>query len=171
MNQRALEKLRETHWRRGLTEAESAELAAQWAADPSARAAWTEDVALNQLLAQLPEPPRAASNFTAQVLAQAALADAGCARARARERSPLGWLTRWLPRVAVASLVLGASLAGYHEVNRRQQQALVAGAAEVSQLVASRPEWFADYDAIAAVGRAQQAPQPKADTELLALLQ
>ena len=66
-NDAFLSLLRESSWRRKLTEAEQAELRAYLAAHPDARADWEMESALNAALTRLPDAP-VPSNFTARVL-------------------------------------------------------------------------------------------------------
>ena len=118
----------------------------------------------------LPDAP-VATNFTARVL-QAVDQESATAE-RARGARALGWQgwRRWLPRMALASVVLGAGLICYHQVSerhvlaaRRDELALsVAAVSGVSSLPS--PEILKDFEAIRALN---QTPPP--DEELLALL-
>ena len=168
MKQPGLEHLRDVNGRRPLTAAEAAQVADWLAAAPDARAEWDQEAALNRALEFLPAAAPVSSNFTTLVMEQVALEEAR----RARETQPhkLGWLFRWLPRVALASVVVGGSLLGFRSLELRHRRVLAEDAAQIYEMVASSPEWFADFDAINAIGRSAN-PEPKADTELLALLQ
>src|SRR5436189_2766807 len=109
-----IERLREASWRRALNPDEEAELAAWLRAHPEAQFDWETEAALNAALHRL-RSPEVSSNFTARVM-EAALQDTG-----SEERRPQGWLgrlrgLRWLPKVAVATVVVGAGLFTYHEV-------------------------------------------------------
>jgi hypothetical protein len=119
---------------------------------------------LNQLLEKLPEAPAVASNFTALVL-QAVERDAA-----ARNRKPAKGrldLANWLPKAAMAALLLGFTFVGYHQYEIRNRVALAKNVAELSAAVsASDPELMKDFDPIMRLSD----PQPKADIELLALM-
>jgi len=165
MNDSAYQRLREEQWRRKLTEAEETELRAYFAAHPEAQEDWESDAELNQLLEHLHQAPPVSSNFTALVL-QAVERDSAAAE-RASGRSVLQYFHRWLPRAAVASLVLGVGVIAYehHEVNVRAEMA--RNAARITEIVSasSNPELLQDFEAI----RRLSDPEPKADVELLAL--
>ena len=62
-----LSQLRESGWRRKLTESEQGELRAHLATNPDARADWEMESALNSALTRLPDAS-VPSNFTARVL-------------------------------------------------------------------------------------------------------
>lgn len=119
------------------------------------------DARLAALLRTLPDKP-VASNFTARVLQT--IEHENAAR---RRRSPWiilrsGW--RWLPRMAMAALVLAFGVLSYqHQAQNRRVQ-MARSVAVVSQ-VASLPsaDELRDFEAI------RRLSQP-ADKELLALL-
>jgi anti-sigma factor RsiW len=155
-------RLRESSWRRKLTDAELAELRAQFAADPAARADWEMESALQSALDRLPDAP-VPSNFTARVL-----------QAVEREAArPRGWAWNWnwhalLPRLALATaVVMLGGLALHQHAVRSQRIALVktVARATVGQPVPS-PEALENFDAIRRMSRPQRA-----DDELLALMQ
>jgi anti-sigma factor RsiW len=154
--------LRESSWRRKLTEAEQAELRAYLTANPDARADWEMESALNAALTRLPDAP-VPSNFTARVL-QAV---------EHEEARPHGWSWRWnwhalVPRVAFAAAVIAfAGLALQHHEIYRQRIALARNVAFVTrgQLMPS-PEALENFDAIRRMSQPQHA-----DNELLALMQ
>ncbi|MGO8836803.1 MAG: anti-sigma factor family protein [Limisphaerales bacterium] len=155
-----LSQLRESGWRRKLTETELAGLRAHLAAHPEARADWEMESALNAALSGLPDAP-VPSNFTARVL-QAV--DREAAR-------PRGWSWNWhglVPRVAFAAVVLAfTGLALHHHEMYSQRVALVRSVALVTggQPLPS-PEALENFDAIRRMSRPQHA-----DDELLALMQ
>ena len=155
-------KLRESSWRRKLTETEQAELRAYLAANPDARADWEMESALNAALTRLPDAP-VPSNFTARVL-----------QAVEREEArPHGWSWRWnwhtlVPRVAFAAVVITfTGLAFHHHEIYSQRAALARSVAFVTrgQPVPS-PEALENFDAIRRMSQPQHA-----DDELLALMQ
>lgn len=146
--------LRESLWRRKPTDAGRAELRAQPELELEAR--------LTDALGQIPGAV-VSSNFTARVLAAIELQEAQEARSRS-------WTLNWralLPRVAVAAAVLvfaGVSFqryeAGLHRAKISESLALVASAKAVPSMDALN-----NFDAI------QRMSQPRANEELLALLQ
>ena len=157
-----LSQLRESGWRRKLTEAEQAELRAHLAAHPDARADWEMESALNAALTQLPEAS-VPSNFTARVL-------------EAVEREavrPRAWSWRWnwhtlAPRVAFAAAVIAfTGLVFQHHEIYSQRTALAKNVALVirGQPMPS-PEALENFDAIRRMSQPQHA-----DDELLALMQ
>jgi len=154
--------LRETSWRRKLTETEQNVLRAYLAANPDARADWEMEAALNAALTRLPDVP-VPSNFTARVL-EAVEHEAA---------RPQGWRWSWnwhrlLPRVAFAAMVITfTGLAVHHHDIYRQRTALAKRVALVTegQAVPS-PEALENFDAIRRMSQPQHA-----DEELLALMQ
>jgi ferric-dicitrate binding protein FerR (iron transport regulator) len=159
------EQLREISWRRKLTNAEETQLAEWLVAHPEARSDWDSEAALNKTLAALPDVP-VASNFTARLL-QAAQREAAMPQkgALASVRLP-SWWTRWLPKAALAALVLGAGLLSYDQIKTGQHKELARSLTTVSQVSLPGPEILSDFDAIAAMGSA-----PPADEELLKILE
>jgi len=161
-NDGSFSRLRETSWRRRLTEIEQAELRVQLAADPAARADWETETALNAALDRLPAVP-VSSNFTARVMQAVEREDA----------RPLAWSWNWnwhvlVPRVAVAAAVMLMGLLALHQhAIRSERIALVKSVtlATGSQPVPS-PEALENIDAIRRMSRPQHA-----DDELLALMQ
>jgi hypothetical protein len=155
-------RLRETGWRRKLTETERAEWRARLAADAGTQADWELEAALTAALARLPDTP-VPSNFTARVL-QAVERE----EARPQRR---GWRWNWhalVPRVAFAAVVITFSgLAFHHHVIYTQRTAL---ARNVALVTAGQPmpsmEALENFDAIRRLGRPQHA-----DDELLVLMQ
>jgi anti-sigma factor RsiW len=157
------QRVRETAWRRKLTDAEQAQLRAWLATHPDARADWESEAALSELLTRLPEAP-VPSNFTARIL-QAVERDAV---ASDRERKPR-WAWAWrvfVPRFAVAMVVVGAGLFAYqrHALAQRTKLAQsVAAVADVRSLPS--PQFLEDFDTIYHL-----PPMPPADNELIVLM-
>jgi len=155
-------KLRESSWRRKLTETEQAGLRAYLAANPDARADWEMESALNAALAQLPDA-LVPSNFTARVL-----------QAVEREEArPHGWSWRWnwhtlVPRVAFAAVVITfTGLAFHHHEIYSRRAALARNVALVTKgQPMPSPEALENFDAIRRMSQPQHA-----DDELLALMQ
>lgn len=156
-------RLRELSWQRKLTSAEEAQLRGWLAVHPEAQADWESDAGLSELLNRLPDAPLP-TNFTARVVRIVE----GDAAATSRWRGSLwtGWL-RWLPKAAVAVIVLGAGLLSYQQARLDYQRKDLAMSVEAVSEVASlpSPKILEDFDAIRAL-----APAPAADDELLALL-
>ena len=151
--------LRESLWRRQLTDAERAELRAR----PETAADLELESCLSEMLAKIPDAP-VASNFTARLMQ---------AVEREESRPSRRWSFRWnwhalLPRVAVtAAVVLFAGVTFRHYELTSQRAAL---AKNVALVAGSQPPPSVDvldnFDAI------QRLSQPAhADEELLALLQ
>jgi anti-sigma factor RsiW len=159
-NDAFLSKLRESGWRRKLTDAEQAELRAYFAAHPEARADWEMESALNAAFARLPDAP-VPSNFTARVLQAVEL--------ETTRRS--GWNWNWhvlVPRLATAAVVVAfTGLAIHHHAIYSQRVALVKSVALATggQPVPS-PEALENFDAIRRMSQPQHA-----DDELLTLMQ
>lgn len=103
--------LRELSWRKGLTHTDQETLRAWLAAHPQAQAEWETEAALTEALGQMPDVP-VSSNFTARVMQAAERQAADQQPAR-----PIGWFwrwpARWLPKAAIASVVLGSGLMAY----------------------------------------------------------
>ena len=159
------ERLRELSWRRNLTAGEAAELRAWLAAHPDALAGWEAEAGLTEALGQLADAP-VASNFTARVLQAVEREDAARLRhQRQKWQVWRGW--RWLPKVAVAAVVLGAGLISYEQAAKAARRAeyarSVAAVSDVSSLPG--PEALKDFGAIRVSN-----PTPVADEELLAAL-
>jgi anti-sigma factor RsiW len=156
--------LRELSWRRKLTPAEAAELQAWLAAHPEARENWEAEAGLNEALGRLPDAP-VASNFTARVLQAVERETASERRRRQRKWRFAEWL-RWLPRAAVAMVILGVGLISFQRVRSPHYRSLVQSVAAVSRVSSlPSPEILEDFDAIRVSN-----PTPAADEELLAVL-
>jgi hypothetical protein len=76
-------------------------------------------------------------------------------------------ISRWLPKAAVACVLLAVGVVGYHERQVNERVALAKNVVEFTAAVsASDPEAMQDFEPI----RRLSDNQPKADTELLALM-
>ncbi|MBI3879732.1 MAG: hypothetical protein HY301_06670 [Verrucomicrobia bacterium] len=151
MNDSEFEKLSEKSRRGELTPDEAAEFRGHLIAHPAAQAAWEEDEALAQLVAQLPDAPMP-SNFTARVLTEVA-----------RESRPVpppvraawsGWLATIFKitrpqRVALAAAAVCAGLLtfqqfrAHHRAQVAESLAKFTGATELPGVEALK-----DFDAI-----------------------
>jgi anti-sigma factor RsiW len=155
-------KLRESSWRRKLTEAEQAGLRAYLAAHPGAHADWELESALNAALTRLPEVS-VPSNFTARVL-----------QAVEREEArPRAWSWRWnwhvlVPRVAFAAAVIAFTGVAfqYHETYRQRTELARDVAFVTRGQPMPSPEALENFDAIRRMSQPQHA-----DDELLVLMQ
>jgi hypothetical protein len=158
-------RLRELSWRRPLTGPEEAELRAWLSAHPEAQADWQAEAGLNAGLSGLPDAP-VPGNFTARVLQ--AVERETAAELRRRKGKWLTWLwRRWLLRVAFTTVVVGAGLVSYQQVeaaNRKKLAESVAVVGAVSSLPS--PDILKDFDAIQALN-----PTPLPDEDLLLVLQ
>ena len=158
------QRLRETAWRRKLTDAEQAELRTWLATHPEARDDWENEAALNELLARLPEAP-VASNFTARVL-QAVEREAAAGARKREGRWPRVWRV-FVPRFATALVFVGAGLFVYHRHVQAERLELIRSVAAVADVRAlPSPQLLQDFEAIRRL-----RPVPPADQELLALMQ
>ena len=141
--------LRETAWRRPLNAEEKVRLQSYLLVHPDAQPDWEAESLLNQALVNLPDAPLS-SNFTARVLQAVALEDLRAAR------SSRGWLTNvrlWLPRFAVAGLVLGLGGLGYERYHLHQLHERADSLKIVTQLATTVPDvrMWQDFDAIASL--------------------
>ena len=163
MNDSATLRIRELLWRRTLTETEAAELQNLLTAHPEARADWEIESALNQTLDRLPEAPPVSTNFTTLVLRAVER------ETKVRTCPDSRWsLRQWLPKFAVAALALTAGLAVWHHHEVNERSAMARDVAQLgAALVASTPELTENFESI----RRLSESTPKADTDLLALMQ
>ena len=146
--------LREQGWRRKLSPAEEAQVRLWLEAHPEARADWEVETSLNDALERLKEP-EVPSNFTARVMT-ALEADAAREERVAAAGRP-GWRFRnwrWLPKAALASVILVAGLLGlqHHQHEKRAQYAnRLATITDVASLPS--PAILQDFDAIHAMNQ------------------
>jgi len=164
MNDPLYHRLRELSWRRKLTGEEEAALRSWLGAHPEARADWEAEAALNEWLGGLADAS-VPSNFTARVLN--ALERDQAAEARGWQKWQVRTRLRWLPRIAVAAMVLCAGLISYHQIQLTRNQARVGAVVAIENVTSlPSPDVLKDFDAIQ---RLSQTPPP--DEELLAALQ
>jgi anti-sigma factor RsiW len=156
------QKLRETAWRRPLTEVEQRELQAWLAAHPELQAEAELDAALDAALEHRP-PPQAASNFTARVL-QAIETDVATKRTPVRHRA--NWWQVFIPRFAVATLLIGGGALWYRHHDATRQEELAAAARQLATArTLSHPAVIEDFEVIRGLSPAMAV----ADEGLLAL--
>ena len=158
-------RLRELSWRRRLTGSEEAELRAWLSAHPEAQADWEAEAGLNAALSRLPDTP-VSGNFTARVL-QAVEREAA-AELRRRDGKWLTWpWRRWVPRAALAAVIVGAAFVSYQKVEATGRRKLAESVAVVSAVSSlPSPDILKDFDAIQALNLA-----PPPDGELLLVFQ
>jgi len=160
------EQLRELNWRRKLTPAEQAQLNAFLAAHPEALADWEAENSLTEALNGLAEVP-VASNFTARAVAAARLAQAQGDREAGNGRVVRPWWLRWLPKAALATVVLAAGLLSYSHLQQTHRAEVIRSLATVSEVPSiPNPDILRDFDTIAAM-----SVTPPADEELLKVMQ
>jgi hypothetical protein len=163
MNERDFNELRETSWRRKLTPAEEACLQRHLAANPNAQADWEADLALTQVLTQLPEAPLS-SNFAAQVWQAVARATPAPTPHPSAFAALTHWLRRLLPRMAWAVVLVGLGFLAWQQYETVQRNRMAKGIVPVLQAASlPQPELLQDFDAIRQLS---QSPPP-VDMELL----
>lgn len=157
-------KIRETAWRRALTNDEKAALQEFLNARPEVRQEWEEDAALTHIL-QTWTAPQVSNNFTARLLLAA-------------QKAPVqgtwrDWfaLAEWLPenrawRVAMCSMVMCVGVLSFHESVVLHRARMARELAGVSRVAALPPmEWLKNFDTIKGMSQTKVA-----DDDLLAAL-
>jgi anti-sigma factor RsiW len=161
MNDPLINQLRETTWRRPLTANEAEALQVWLAAHPEARAEWELELALSENLSRLPEAP-VSNNFTARVLG-AIEQETTAARPR-QSKWRWSW-TAFLPKAAVAVVILGSSLVAYERHHLAQRASLAHQVAAVSEVAAvPDPAVLRDFETIRRLG------QVRPDEDLLVVM-
>ncbi len=157
--------LREQLWRRPLAPAEEARLQSWLTAHPDGQSDWDSEKLLSAGLKQLPQP-LVPSNFTSRVL-QAIEREPRAVDHRTRLNWRI-WTRRWLPKAAVAAVVLSAGLVSYHQITEFQRRTeVIRSMRAVSDVkVVPSPEVLKNFDDILAMDRSI-AP----DEDLLKALQ
>ncbi len=178
MNEPFHKELLEAAWRRQLNSAEKAALASYLALYPEKQAEWGEDLALSEILHQLPQP-QVSSNFTARTLQALEVElrrnDVGSAGILAGFRvASRRWWLKWtqglaLRYVATAMLVIGSALGvfeyrAYHQKEVTQQMVSTLGRAAA---VLPAPEVLQDFDSIQYLG----SVSTPSDEDVLAVLE
>jgi hypothetical protein len=121
------------------------------------------DARLDALLRGLPDKP-VSSNFTARVLQ--AIERETPAPSRARAGNWTWWMHAFMPRAAVAAVVLGVGSFTWHNYRVQQRTELAQSVATVSKVnPLTNPEVLADYEVIR-----RMSQSPRADEKLLALM-
>ncbi|HTL56195.1 MAG TPA: hypothetical protein VL361_10985 [Candidatus Limnocylindrales bacterium] len=159
-------RIQELTWRGKLSAEQEAELRAWLAAHPEAQAEHDVQIALNEILAALPDAPLS-SNFTARVMRSL---EAEALRGEKPRRGFFAYLPpihRLLPRAAVVALTIAVALISYEQVRQAHRRQIARAAVVVSEVASiPDPKILEDFDAIRAMSQA-----PPADEELLKLLQ
>lgn len=156
----ANQKFREISWRRPLTEAEQTEWCGQLKDDPAALADAEAEHALSSALAQLPDAPMP-SNFTARVLQQIERETAAATRT---DRPRTHWWRVFIPRFAIACLVVSGGFFFWQQHTAKQELVSVAREVAESPLLAD-PTMLSDFEIIARLTPTESV----ADEGLLAL--
>ena len=159
-------RIQELAWRRKLSAEQEAELRAWLAAHPEAQAEHDTDIALNEILAALPDAPLP-SNFTARVIRSVEAESSRSEKPTRGISSYLPPILRWLPKAALVALTLGVALISYEQVREAHRKQMAKAAVVVSEVASiPDPKILEDFEAIRAMSQA-----PPADEELLKLLQ
>lgn len=124
------QRVREIGWRRALTDAEQAELRAWLAAHPETAPDIEQEAALNAALAKSPDAPLS-SNFTARVMAAIEQDEAEQRRTPARPKGH--WWRVFIPRFAVAALVVVTVSLGYRHNAATQRMELTDAAKQIAE--------------------------------------
>jgi anti-sigma factor RsiW len=154
--------LREKIWRRDLTPAEQAELRAWLARHPEAQSAWADEANLNRLLDRLPDAP-VPSNFTARVLDAVQREE----RVQSRSKSRAWWTRVFIPRAAVAAVIVsGIGLFGSYYAQRQERRKFAESLVRATEVKSTPPvQTLEDFEAIR-----RASIKPVADEELISLL-
>ncbi len=153
----------EISWQRALTPTEQARLGEWLAEHPECHAEWELESGLNRALEALPDLP-VPNNFTSRVMWEVRRTAVAGEQIQTSRRSP--WWSRWLPRTAVAAMVVAAGLLSYHHLQESRLEGVAQSLTTLSQIPAvPGPEVLEDFDAIAALGST-----PPADEELLKVM-
>jgi len=149
MNESEYSLLLETAWRRPLTNEEKARVQSYLLVHPEAQPDWDAETLLNTALFTLRDAPLS-SNFTARVLQSVSLQE------MQEARRGKGWarnIRLWLPRFAVAGLVVGLGGLAFEQHHLGQLRAKADQLRIVSQVAATVPDvrMWQDFDTIASL--------------------
>jgi anti-sigma factor RsiW len=126
--------LLKTGLRRKLTAEEEGRLRAHLAAHPEDQPAWEEEMALNNLLRNLPKAPLS-SNFTAQVLQLVEKERRHSSPARSVQWWHGFFSLRWTRQVAFSTVVLFAGLISYHQFQVSRREAVANSVANIFSML------------------------------------
>src|SRR6266481_3534362 len=130
--------LREAACRLPLTSDEKARLQSYFLVHAEAQQDWDQETAINQVILNLPDIPLS-SNFTARVLQAIELDELR----EGQRPHPHAWLARlrlWLPRFAVAGLVIGLGGLGYQRYHLHTLSEKAGSVQFVSRIASTLPD-------------------------------
>jgi anti-sigma factor RsiW len=163
MDKSMYQQLSELTWRKSLGPQEQARLDDYLRAHPESLADAEMERRLTRCLSQLPDAP-ISSNFTARVLQAARSQPAP--RPNWLQRLASSWpiAPQWIPRVAIALVIL--CVLSIHQYNTFRQARMARNLEELGHVTAlAQSEWLKDYDTIDRLDKVQVA-----DNELLTAL-
>jgi anti-sigma factor RsiW len=161
------QKLLEASWRKPLTAAEEEELRAWLVTHPEDAAEWELEAGVDQALGHLKDLP-VPSNFTARVMAAVERGQATEVPGQPVWGRIWRGLSEWLPRAAVAGVILGVGAIAYVHTNENARREQLVRSVETVCDVRSlpSPRILEDFDAIQ-----ELKPSAKPDVILLSLLE
>jgi anti-sigma factor RsiW len=162
MNNSIPDSIQDLIWRRTLSASERAALDSWLAQHPEARGPLNEERALTIVLGRLADAPLP-SNFTARVLAELERVDRKELSGRPHPLFIWRWFSGWLPRAAVAGLVLGLSMLGWHQYRATVRAELATTLAE--KVATLGPDVVENFDSV------QRFAGDKPDLDLLKALE
>ncbi|HZQ46342.1 MAG TPA: hypothetical protein VFC07_04970 [Verrucomicrobiae bacterium] len=160
------QRIRELSWHQQLTKEEEAEVRAYLGRHPQAREEVAVEERLTRLLERIPQAPKVASNFTAQVM-QAIEREKAAAHRKAAEPSVGAWWRSWLPRVALAGAAGLVAMMGYHEHQVHQRTLMAERVQQVAEAFSGLGREPVEH--FEPISRIAEEP-PAADTELSSLV-
>lgn len=179
MNEHEQNALWEKSLRGQLTPGEAAQLKAHLATRPDLRAQWEEEMALHELVRQLPDAP-VSSNFTSLVMQAVAREEQIAARAEAPAAEGfMVWLRRHFAQITASTAVIAvtAFLVMQQQQSVTSRETVVADsrqemAEQIKAMATVAPvpsvDALKDFEAINRMSQIQSSPE--ADMELLAAL-
>jgi hypothetical protein len=158
-------KLCEVAWRRQLTGEEKARLQSYLLVHPEAHDDLDEQIALSKLLSNLSDSP-ISSNFTARVLQSIDFENVDPTERSHPFRTWLVRLRLWLPRFALAGLVVGLGGLGFQQHRLYSLREKATSVEIVSKVATTLPDvqMWEDFDAISKLG---QTAVPSSQDEIL----
>lgn len=163
MNESEYQSLIEISWRRPLTVDEQARLDSWLATRLEAQADAEDELALSQMLGQLPNAP-VASNFTAQVMQAVAREQAAMDRQPTFMETVKRWFRVPAPKLAWALGLVALGWFGVHQHQANVREDMAKGMAVMANVASlSDPSALQDFEAIRRLGTSE-------DDELFAVL-
>jgi len=165
MQEAEYQKIKETGWRRPLTEVERSRLRELLAAHPEWQDFWEEEAALNNLIRRLPSAA-VSTNFTSRVVQAARRLPAKPSWRSRWEMFP--WLPAgWVPRVALGAAMVCSGLLSFHQYEAMRRAQMSKEVVSVSRLAALPSiDWLENFDTINRLNKVKVA-----DDDLLTVLQ